>query len=254
MIDIHSHLLPGVDDGSPNVDVSCQVLERFAREGVARVVCTPHLVASAAAAAPIARHREILAEVEARGRALGLALPALELGWEIMLDRPGCDLRARELGLAGSRAVLVELPRRFIPPGTAAELARLRDAGLVPVLAHPERYRGVTVDAVREWRASGAVIQTDATMLIGGGPMTDIARALLAAGLIDVLASDNHGDRRSLGAGRQWLLESEAPEQADLMTSVNPGRVLGDEVPFPVPPIALDRGVFRRLRELVFGR
>lgn len=254
MIDIHSHLLPGVDDGSPNVDVSCQVLARFAREGVERVVCTPHLVATAAASAPMARHLEILADVEARGRALGLAMPRLELGWEIMLDRPGCDLRARDLSLAGSRAVLVELPRRFIPPGTAAELARLRAAGLAPVLAHPERYRGVTLDAVREWRAAGAVIQTDATMLLGSGAMTEIARAMLAAGLVDVLASDNHGDHRSLAASRQWLVETDAAEQAELMTRANPGRVLADEAPLPVPPIALDRGVFRRLRELVFGR
>jgi protein-tyrosine phosphatase len=254
VIDIHTHLLPGVDDGSPNIDVTLQVLERFAHEGVERVVCTPHLRASQAADAPVARHRELLSEIETRARSLGVECPALSPGWEIMLDRPGCDLRARWLALGESRAVLVELPRQFIPPETATELARLRASGIVPVLAHPERYRGVTTDAVREWRAAGAVIQTDATALLAGGPMTEMSRAMLAEGLVDALASDNHGDRRSLGACRLWLEEQGAAEQAELLTRTNPARVLADEAPFPVPPIALDRGVLRRLRQMVFGK
>src|SRR3954464_9731336 len=107
MIDIHSHLLPGVDDGSPSIERSVPVLERFAADGVQIVVLTPHLVASRARTAPFARHRAILATVPA-------AAPApvgLRLGWEIMLDEPNTDLRAPELGLGGSRAILVEFPR-----------------------------------------------------------------------------------------------------------------------------------------------
>ena len=59
MIDIHSHLLPGVDDGSPSVEVSLPVLERFGREGVEVLVCTPHLRASEAHAVDDERYARV---------------------------------------------------------------------------------------------------------------------------------------------------------------------------------------------------
>jgi protein-tyrosine phosphatase len=250
MIDIHTHLLPGVDDGSPSVEVSVPVLERFRADGVEIVVCTPHLDASRAPWAPHETHLAILEEL----RAHAPAMPELRLGWEIMLDRPGCDLTAPELRLGGAKAVLVEFPRAYLPVGTADELERIRRSGVVPVVAHPERYYGCTLDMVRGWRDAGAVIQTDATMLLARGPMTELAKSLLEAGLIDCLASDNHGDRRSLAATRVWLEEMGADEHAQVLTHSNAARVLADQATIPVPPLRLERGVFHRLRELLFGR
>src|SRR5262245_9360183 len=148
MIDVHTHLLPGVDDGSPSVDVSIPILQRFAADGVQIVVCTPHLDASKADRAPHERHLEILSALRARAA----VSPELRLGWEIMLDRPGVDLRDKRLSLAGSSAVLVEFPRMMIPPNAADELFRLRMSGVVPVLAHPERYWGCTAELVEAWR------------------------------------------------------------------------------------------------------
>lgn len=249
MIDIHSHLLPGVDDGSPSVDVSVEVLRRFRDDGVRTVVCTPHLKASEAHRAPWDAHRGILAELEA----VAPSVPALRLGWEIMLDRPGIDLSPRELHLGGSRAVLVEFPWGPLPAGTSIEIARLSRAGLVPVLAHPERYRGCTLAMVREWRDVGAVIQTDAAILLaeGGGPMTELAQSMLEQGLIDILASDNHGDRRTLATARTWLLAMGATEQAELLTGANAERLLADDPLLPVPPRRLRRGLFVRLKEML---
>lgn len=250
MIDIHSHLLPGVDDGSADIGTSVAVLERFARQGVDVLVCTPHLEASNADRAPHAQHCAILADLVAAAP----AKPELRLGWEIMLDRPGCDLSSPTLSLGGARAVLVEFPRAYLPVGTTEELDRIRRSGVVPVVAHPERYYGCTLDTVRAWRDAGAVIQTDATMLLARGPMTELAKSLLAAGLIDCLASDNHGDRRSLAAARLWLEEMGATEHAQVLTHGNASRLLADEPTLPVPPLPLGRGVFHRLRELLFGR
>lgn len=250
MIDLHSHLLPGVDDGSPSVEVSVPVLERFARHGVEVLVCTPHLDASRAPSAPHEEYARIFAGLVAAAP----AVPALKLGWEIMLDQPGMDLRASWLALGGSTAVLVEFPRTTLPPGAAQELFRLRMSGVVPVLAHPERYLGCTVERVREWRRVGAVIQTDATMLLGSGPMGRLAKSLLEQGLIDCLASDNHGDSRSLGTARIWLDEIGATEHAALLTKTNAGRVLASQPPWPVPELRLERGMFGRLRDIVFGR
>lgn len=250
MIDIHSHLLPGVDDGSPSIDVSIPVLRRFARDGVDVLVCTPHLDASRAAAAPYERHLEILRELVAS------APPALRLtlGWEIMLDLPGVDLRAPQLSLGGSSAVLVEFPRTNVPAGATQELLRLRMSGVVPVLAHPERYWGCTPARIREWRRVGAVIQMDAAGLLASDAVSRLSRTMLEEGLVDCIASDNHGDERTLGAARDWLEETGAIEQAHLLTRANPERLLASEAVLPVSGVPMTKGVLGRLKELVLGR
>lgn len=246
MIDLHSHLLPGVDDGSPSLDVSVPVLRRFAEQGVECVVLTPHLTASRAATAPFERHREIFEMLRAASP------PRLELllGWEIMLDVPNVDLGAMHLSLGGSRAVLVEFPRMNVPQGAAAEIARIRRTGRVPVLAHPERYWGCTTRIVTEWRIAGAVIQMDTASLVGRGTISTMSRALLAAGLVDLFSSDNHGDARSLATARDWLVEVGTPEQAELLTRTNARRVLAGTPVLPVPPLSGGSSVFARLRQL----
>lgn len=250
MIDIHSHLLPGVDDGSPSTAVSVPVLERFAAGGVTVLVCTPHLMASEAASAPYDQYRERLRDLQAAVP----AGPALKLGWEIMLDLPGADLGHPHLGLGGSKAVLVEFPRMSIPPHAADELFRLRMSGIVPVLAHPERYQGATVDHVVEWRRVGAVIQMDGAALLGSRRTAALAREMLAVGCTDIIASDNHGDSRSLVAVRAWLLEWGTPEQADLLTRDNARRVLADEPVRDVPPLVVKQGMLAQLKAMVLGR
>lgn len=250
MIDIHSHLLPGVDDGSRSVEQSVEVLRKFETDGVDVLVCTPHLDASAASDAPYEKHVALLEQLKAAAP----ARPELRLGWEIMLDVPDADLTDARFGLGGSKAVLVEFPRTGVPDGSGAELARLRMSGVMPVLAHPERYWGCTVDQVRAWRGNGAAIQTDATILLGRSSMADLAKSFLEEGLVDVLASDNHGDSRSLGSVRRWLIEIGAEEQAHVMMKTNPGRLLAGREPLPVAPIPQEPGMLDRLRELLFGR
>ena len=246
---MHTHLLPGVDDGSPSLAVSVPILERFGQHGVTRLVCTPHLNASQAAVAPIELHREILHGLQ-QAAADG---PELMLGWEIMLDQPGADLSDMSLTLGDSRALLVEFSIGGIPRGATSELRRIARSGRTPILAHPERYYGCTVNMVREFRTLGVVIQTDVSVLLGRGAPSELARDLLAHGLVDILASDNHGDLRSLESGRAWLQEQRATQQQiDLLTHTNAELVLADEDPQPVPPLVTG-GVLQRVRRL-FGQ
>lgn len=249
MIDIHTHLLPGVDDGSRSREESLPVLQAFRAAGVRTVVCTPHLSASRAAAAPFEHHAALLDDLRSHAPA-GIAL---EPGWEIMLDMPGADLTDRRLGLAGSTALLVEFQHMNLPPNAEAELFRIRVSGRVPVVAHPERYLGCTVDMVREWKRAGAVIQMDVTAIFGRRRMSELTRGLLAEGLCDVFASDTHVDKRSLAPVRQWLLEVATREHAALLTETNAARLLANEEPLAVPPLNTDRGVVARLRDLLFG-
>jgi protein-tyrosine phosphatase len=248
VIDIHTHLLPGVDDGSPNADHSVTVIERLYQEGVRGIVCTPHLNASRAADAPFREHAMLLSVLRER------VPPDLGLhsGFEIMLDGNDFDLSDARLGLGGSKARLVEFPRRGLPPNATEQLLRVRSQGLVPVVAHPERYQGCTVETIAAWRELGAVIQCDAMGLLGSNPMTEFARAMLAAGLVDIISSDNHGDRRSQAIAVLWLSEFATEGQTGLLTNENPGLLLAGEKLRPVPPISFQRGLFDRLRELIF--
>ena len=97
MIDIHSHLLPGVDDGSKSVEMSLPVLERFVADGVTCVVLTPHLLASRTTKAPYERNHAIFEEL----RSVAPRELELRLGWEIMLDEPNVDFRSKTLSLGG---------------------------------------------------------------------------------------------------------------------------------------------------------
>lgn len=250
MIDLHSHVIPGVDDGARSLESAARVLARFAADGVTTLVCTPHLKASEAVTAPVALVTQRLDEL--RGRA-GKAAPALRLGWEIMLDEPGMPIGRAALRLGGAPAVLVEFPRSGIPPRATNELARIRESGVVPVLAHPERYWGVSVAHVNEWRSVGAVMQVDVAPLLSEGDRGRVARMLLEQGLVHLLASDNHGDARALRPARDWLLELGAAGHAQLLTERNPMHVLAGEPVEEVPPLALPRGVLARLRELLLG-
>ena len=250
MIDIHSHLLPGVDDGSKSVEMSIPVLERFAADGVEVLVLTPHLNASHARSAPYERNRAIFEEL----CAVAPRSIELRLGWEIMLDEPNIDLRAPHLSLGGSRAVLVEFPRMSVPRTAGDELYRLRCSGIVPVLAHPERYWGCTVEQVDDWRRAGGVIQMDTGGLLGKGSVAKLSRALVQEGLCDLFSSDNHGDSRSLATARDWLREVAGAEHAELLTRSNARRLLDGEPLLPAPPLPQLGGIFSRLREMFLSR
>ena len=248
MLDLHTHLLPAVDDGSRSAAQSHSVLARFAAGGVRVVACTPHLRASAIRGGVPPRHEALLAELAGAAPA-GLALLH---GWEVMLDEPGVDLTHPALRIGDAPAVLVEFPRGpTLPPNAAGELARIRRSGVVPVVAHPERYPGGTATELAAWRAAGAVAQGTADALGASGTRGDAARRLLAAGAFDLLASDNHGDARALPAARALLEEHGASEAAELLTAENPARVLRGEPPVRVPPVALRLGVWARLARYV---
>ena len=158
----------------------------------------------------------------------------------------GCD--------GGSSAVLVEFPLKAVPMAAGDELYRLRCSGVTPVLAHPERYYGCTVDSVESWRLAGAVIQMDTGGLLGKGTISKLSRALVEEGLVDLFSSDNHGDSRTLATARDWLRDVSTPEHAELLTHINARRLLDGEPLLPVPPLPLASGIFSRLRELFITR
>jgi tyrosine-protein phosphatase YwqE len=132
-------------------------------------------------------------------------------------------------------------------------LGRVVETGLLPLLAHPERYTCCSPEAVSRWREIGARMQVDATTLLSTQSRGQRARALVAAGLADIIAADNHGDDRLIGTGRQFLAAQDGSDQAELLTVVNPRAILSDEPLQPVPPVTIRRTWMQRIRQLLEG-
>jgi protein-tyrosine phosphatase len=249
VIDLHNHLLPGVDDGSRSVAQSVRVLSAFAAQGVTAVCLTPHLLASQAEAGPPAAQDRAFAALSAAAP----PMPALYRGAEVLLDRPlpAAVAGARRVTLNGTRFILVEFTRMVTFPAAAAALAHVVEVGLTPVLAHPERYACCTPEAVRRWRELGTVIQVDGPTLPAKRGRGERARALVAEGLADILAGDNHGDERSLAAPREFLARHGGELQAHLLLEANPAAILADGRLEPVPPLSLRPTLLGRLRHLL---
>jgi protein-tyrosine phosphatase len=251
VIDLHSHLLPAVDDGSRSVSQSVKVMKAMAAQGVTDICLTPHLRAGELADAPPRKHDDAFAALQAAAP----PLPRLHRGAEVMLDRPlpvrGGNARGSTLG--GTRYILVEFPRLVALDTVTMALSRVLESGLLPVLAHPERYTCCSVEAVARWRKLGAFMQVDATTLLSPQSRGHRARALVGAGLADILAADNHGDDRSIATGRQFLEAQDGPAQAELLTVTNPGAILQDGAIKPVPPVEIRRTWMQRIRQLLDG-
>ncbi len=248
MIDLHCHLLPGVDDGSRSVDQSLRVLGQFAAGGITDVCLTPHLLASQAASGIPEAHDRAFERLSASA---GDAV-CLHRGAEVMLDRP-LPPRAAEnpsIRLGGTRYILVEFPRLVTAETVETALAHVVKLGLRPLLAHPERYSSCSTGAAQRWKAAGAVLQLDATTLLASQARGERARALLAAGLGDIVAGDNHGDDRSLAPIRDALVGQGATEQADILSERNPRAILEDRQLEPVEPVTLKLSFGSRIRRL----
>lgn len=251
MIDLHSHLLPAVDDGSKTVEQSVAVLTQFAEQGIEGVCLTPHLLASAAG--------QSLPELQERSFSalVGAAPPEVTLyrGAEVMLDRP-LDARvaaARRVTINGSRYILVEFPRLVAAQTVEHALALVVAIGLVPVLAHPERYRCCHPESVRRWKALGALMQVDGPTLLSPRSRGLRARTLVEQGLADIAAADNHGDNRSLRAAWDEILRQDGGLQAELLLKRNPLAIVEDREVEPVPGMVWRVSLTDRLRGL-FGR
>lgn len=237
LIDLHCHLLPGLDDGAKNRETTRAMAKAMAAQGVAGVVCTPHCTAGDPRLGErIAKIRMAMEEWKET-----LALEQLPLwlypGMELLCtpDLPQTLARGDVLTLAGSRYLLIEFS--FDCPHGQMEWAirQVRQAGYVPVLAHPERYPAVWRDPERvaDWFFQGTVIQLDQDSALGkfGRHCAHTSDWILRHGLAHVVASDAHdlGDRASqLAPLFQQLARRYGSGYAEVLLCRNPMRMLRD--------------------------
>lgn len=245
-VDFHSHLMPAVDDGSQDPELSLAALRAFAAQGAATCITTPHFDASLTRSPTAFASR--MAQLDAAWETLVAAhartpgLPAIARGVEVMLDDPEPDLSDARLRLAGGPFVLVEFPAMQMPPNAEWAMHNLRQKGWRPIIAHPERYRNhdSRLTVLARCRAAGAHLQVNAGSLLGqhGDRARAVANALLAIGWVDYLASDHHARGEPATGRAVALLRSRGAEaQAERLTVENPRRILSGEAPLPVQPL-----------------
>jgi protein-tyrosine phosphatase len=256
IVDFHNHLLPGVDDGAQNLNETHAGLLAFHAEGVRTVVCTPHFEASLTLQLNALRER--LSEVDAAWIQLcqhaRVNFPdiRLERGVELLLDVPQPDLSDERLRIAGGSYFLMEFPFMTVPPQSARVVGDLRLRGFTPIIAHPERYAGLSgaLELAGEWRQAGAYLQVNGGSLLGryGSEAKRLAVELLSRGWVDYLSSDFHSRGAPL-VRDTWnlMVESGVEEQARTLMEVNPTRMLTGMAPLPVLPHKLKEPLWRRI-------
>lgn len=238
MIDTHLHILPGVDDGPETMQEALVLACALVQEGIHSAIATPHYN-DEFPQRPAAEIRERVDNLQQELDRHSIQL-RLYAGHEALI-KPGLveDIQAGRLAtLNGSSYLLLELWNSTWLPETERVIFELRVHGIVPIIAHPERYRAIQQDSARlvALLQQGVLAQVMAGSLIGmqGNIARRTAEKLLKKGLIHCLASDAHGMHKrpprvvqSLQYARQLLGEARVHQ----MTEVWPTAIINNEVP-----------------------
>ena len=200
MIDIHSHILPGIDDGSRDYEESIEMIRCLADAGVTDIIFTPHYVPDSKWTSTRYKNQRLLANVRARLEREKIKIN-IHLGNEIYINAEILDLLATKAisPLADSKYVLVELPMSGEWDGYEDVLLMIKQAGYKPVLAHPERYHAFQKDYsfITELCNMGILMQCNLGSIIGqyGRKPRKTVKKMAKDGLIFCLGSDIHRPR-----------------------------------------------------------
>jgi protein-tyrosine phosphatase len=247
MIDLHCHLLPGIDDGPAHEAGAIEMAEAHVAAGVETVVCTPHVDwsydnDSAAIAAAVTRLQLAISAAGAQLRILSGAEVALARALE--LD----DEELLRLRIAGGPWLLVEAPLR---PSAGVEIAvgQILMRGHRVLLAHPERspaFQG-DVDALRRLVRSGVLCQITASSLTGafGSRVKRFTTELIREGLVHVVASDGHDTSRRPPGLRSHLEAAGLHGYVDHLATDVPIAIVSGA---PIPELQISPATARRGR------
>lgn len=201
MIDIHAHILPAVDDGSPSLATSIEMLRIAEDNGVREIIATPHIIEIHKALSwseILIRTQELQQRAQMSGLKIKIHAGAeLEMNWDLLaLLEQGTTTNAPSYCLAGSRYLLLELPGSSIPKYADEFLFEVQIRGFIPILAHPERHPLLMDNLLMlgRWRQSGLLVQSNAGSFTGlyGERAKRNVEYLLAEQLVDFVASDAH--------------------------------------------------------------
>jgi protein-tyrosine phosphatase len=230
VIDIHSHVLWGIDDGVRTLDESLAILRDAASAGTADIVATPHANDEFKFDPDLIDSR--IAELRSRPE----KLPRIHRGCDFHLSASNIEDALRnpaKYTIDGKRYLLVEFPDMFISPATEQILGLLAGRGMTPVITHPERNPVLVRDVgrLRGWAERGYLVQVTALSLLDrfGNAARETAWELIESGAAHVVASDAHhpDDRHArLDEAYRAVVARVGEDRAAMLFVVNPGAVV----------------------------
>lgn len=201
MIDTHSHVLPGIDDGSKSLKESLDILQGLGKQGVTELICTPHYIAETKHASPRKANEKLLAELQDKAAKNGINIK-LHLGNEIYIDRDISKfIRAKKIAPLSDEKMflLIELPMSGKYPQHDEIFKNLQQKGWTIILAHPERYHSTQADytIIESLHESGILFQCNLGSFIGqyGRQAKKLAKRLAKEKLIFCVGTDIHHRR-----------------------------------------------------------
>jgi protein-tyrosine phosphatase len=247
MIDLHCHILPGIDDGAADLAMSLTMARAFVADGVTTVACTPHIL-------PGLYHNtgpQIRLAVAALQHELDQEAIPLQLitgaDVHVVADFVGGLREGRLLTLGDTRYVLVEPPHHTAPAKLEDMFFGLLVAGYVPILTHPERLTWINAhyDIMKRLVAGGVWMQITAGSLTGGFGRQPLywAERMLDEGCVHILATDAHDSKRRppiLGKGRDLAAKRVGDNEAEHLVLTRPRGIVENASPSTLPmPIAV---------------
>ncbi len=230
MIDIHHHLLPGIDDGSRDLENSVAMVRMAVDDGITHIAATPHAnhtfnYSRDRNEALLQQVREALPQDTAARVTLGLGCD-FHLNFENIED---AHLHRQRYTINETEYLLIELPDFNIPVNLEDVLYRMRVDGLTPILTHPERNATLQrrPELLQTWIENGLLVQITAGSVTGnfGSKAESMAWRLLRSGAVHFLATDAHDLVRrppQMSAARQLLTKKLGDGTADLLPVANP--------------------------------
>jgi len=252
LIDLHCHLLPGIDDGSKDLEMSLAMARMASSDGISTIACTPHILpgvynnSGPAIRAAVARLRESISEA-------GIPI-ALVTGADVHIAPDlGVQLRkGQALTLNDSRYLMLEPPHHVLPPRLEDLIFGLQAAGYVPILTHPERLSWVedNYDVIGRLANNSVLMQITAGSLMGqfGRRPRYWAERMLDDGLCHLLATDAHNTERRaprMAAARELAAQRLGPNEATNLVLRRPHGILSNLNPTELP--ALPQAVAPRM-------
>ena len=239
MIDFHNHIIPNLDDGSKSIEMSLNMLKEAESQGITDIVNTIHyqhpkmekkntsyqfIINEINKFQKIAYKNNININIHAASEVF------FKFNLTEILDNPITTF-------GNGKFMLIEFQRLSFPDGYEDEIFKVQLKGITPIIAHPERYRGVqnNIDLVKKWINRGYLIQIDCASIIGGfGQETQVtAIKLLKNALCHLIGSDAHNDKNRNFLLKQALLEAEKNIGKDqvLIIKNNSKKILNGEIP-----------------------
>lgn len=226
MVDIHSHILPGIDDGARTIDDTVLMLQMAADSGTTGIVATSHANTEYAWDAAVVEAK--LAQVQS---AIGDRLRVYH-GCELHLTFDNVNdaiAHPNKYTINRKQWLLVEFSDLIVFQNSGEILARLRDAGMKPVVAHPERNQILQnrFETLEQWVSEGSYLQVTALSLLGtfGIAVRKFSERLIESGLVHFIATDAHDPfyrTPKLDSAFAWLESRYGLEYAQAVTTANP--------------------------------